>query len=44
MNQVGLAEALARLRRRNPRFAESAYLFLLSALHHYLERLRQRCV
>lgn len=28
-----------RLRDRNPRFHESAYLFVLSALHHVIERL-----
>jgi uncharacterized repeat protein (TIGR04138 family) len=28
-----------RLRERNPRFHETAYLFILSALHHVIERL-----
>ena len=32
-------EVLDRLRERHPRFHETAYLFVLSALHHVLERL-----
>ena len=32
-------EILQRLRERNPRFHEKAYLFLLSALHHVLDGL-----
>ncbi len=30
---------MARLRHMNPRYAESAYLFVLTALHHRLEQL-----
>ena len=32
-------EVLDRLRDRNPRFHETAYLFILSALHYVIERL-----
>lgn len=32
-------DALYRLRERDPRFHETAYLFVLSALHYVLERL-----
>ena len=32
-------EVLDRLRERHPRYHETAYLFVLSALHHVLERL-----
>lgn len=32
-------EVLDRLRERYPRYHETAYLFILSALHHVLERL-----
>ncbi|HEY8482981.1 MAG TPA: Minf_1886 family protein [Longimicrobiales bacterium] len=32
-------EVLDRLRKRDPRFHETAYLFVLSALHYVLERL-----
>lgn len=32
-------QVLDRLRERNPRFHEAAYLFVLSALHHVIERL-----
>ena len=34
-------EVLDRLRERNPRFHETAYLFVLSALHHVLENLTE---
>lgn len=40
MNGIVLDDALLdRLRERNPRFHETAYLFLLTALHHVIERL-----
>ena len=40
MNGPVLDDAtLDRLRSRNPRYHESAYLFVLSALHHVIERL-----
>lgn len=32
-------EVMDRLRERHPRYHETAYLFILSALHHVLERL-----
>lgn len=32
-------QVLDRLREQNPRFHEAAYLFVLSALHHVIERL-----
>ncbi|MGH7574757.1 MAG: Minf_1886 family protein [Longimicrobiales bacterium] len=32
-------QVLDRLRERNPRFHEAAYLFVLSALHHVIQRL-----
>jgi len=32
-------EVMHRLRERNPRFHETAYLFVLSALHHVIEQL-----
>ncbi|MGH7476505.1 MAG: Minf_1886 family protein [Longimicrobiales bacterium] len=32
---------LSRLRERNPRYGESAYLFVLTALHRVLQRLDQ---
>jgi len=32
---------LERLRDRNPRFHEASYLFVLSALHHVIERLAE---
>ena len=32
-------EVLDRLRRRNPRFHEAAYLFVLSSLHHVIDGL-----
>lgn len=38
-SMVFAEEVLDRLRERNPRFHETAYLFVLSALHHVLERL-----
>ena len=34
-------EVLDRLRERHPRYHETAYLFVLSALHHVLERLTE---
>ena len=34
-------EVLDRLRERHPRYHETAYLFVLSALHHVLERLSE---
>jgi uncharacterized repeat protein (TIGR04138 family) len=34
-------EVLDRLRDRNPRFHETAYLFVLSALHYVIERLTE---
>lgn len=34
-------EILDRLRERNPRYHGKAYLFLLSALHHVMEGLRE---
>lgn len=40
MNGPVLDDAiLDRLRDRNPKYNESAYLFVLSALHHVIERL-----
>jgi uncharacterized repeat protein (TIGR04138 family) len=39
MEQVRASEMWAKLRRRYPRYAEPAYLFVLSALHHRLEQL-----
>ena len=35
-------EVLERLRERNPRFHETAYLFVLSALHYVIERLPEQ--
>lgn len=40
-SMVFAEEVLDRLRERNPRFHETAYLFVLSALHHVLERLTE---
>ncbi|MBW3554930.1 MAG: hypothetical protein KY466_15595 [Gemmatimonadetes bacterium] len=40
-SMVFAEEVLDRLRERNPRFHETAYLFVLSALHHVLERLAE---
>lgn len=34
-------EVLDRLRERNPRYHETAYLFVLSALHYVIERLSE---
>lgn len=34
-------EVIDRLRERHPRYHETAYLFVLSALHHVLEQLEQ---
>ena len=40
MNGPFLDDAIVdRLRERNPRFHESAYLFILSALHHVIQKL-----
>ncbi len=40
MSDVQFAdEILSRLRNRNPRFHEKAYLFVLSALHHVMQGL-----
>lgn len=39
MQQMPARDALTRLRERHPRFAEPAYLFVLSALHRRLEQL-----
>lgn len=42
MNGIVLDDALLeRLRERNPRFHETAYVFVLSALHFVIERLRE---
>jgi uncharacterized repeat protein (TIGR04138 family) len=42
MTQVEFAEEiLDRLRNRNPRFHEKAYLFLLSALHHVMNSMER---
>jgi uncharacterized repeat protein (TIGR04138 family) len=42
MNGIVLDEGLLdRLRERNPRFHETAYLFVLSALHFVIERLTE---
>ena len=38
-SMVFAEEVLDRLRQRFPRYHETAYLFILSALHHVLERL-----
>jgi uncharacterized repeat protein (TIGR04138 family) len=35
------ADILGRLARRNPRYAEAAYVFLLEALHHRLQQLER---
>ena len=34
-------EVMERLRERHPQYHETAYLFILSALHHVLERLEE---
>lgn len=39
MQHVPAHDVLAKLRQRHPRFAEPAYLFVLSALHHRLRKL-----
>ncbi|MDX1577301.1 MAG: hypothetical protein R3266_02410 [Gemmatimonadota bacterium] len=39
MSDATAGNALAGLRKRNPRYAESAYLFVLSALHERLSNL-----
>jgi len=38
-NTLFAEEVMQRLRQRNPRYQETAYFFVLSALHHVLERL-----
>lgn len=40
-SMVFAEEVLSRLRERHPRYHEAAYFFILSALHHVLEQLRQ---
>lgn len=40
MYETSADRMLARLRRRHPKYAEAAYLFVLSALHEALQRLR----
>lgn len=43
MNGIIIDEAvLERLRERNPRFHETAYLFVLSSLHYVIERLPEQ--
>lgn len=39
MDSVSIHEVIGRLRRRNPRFAAEAYLFVLGALHRRLSQL-----
>lgn len=39
MSETVMESVLARLQRRNPRYAESAYLFVLTALHSRLAQL-----
>jgi uncharacterized repeat protein (TIGR04138 family) len=39
MHEIEVSDMLTRLLRRNPRYAEQAYLFVLAALHQSLERL-----
>lgn len=39
MHETSLTEVLVELQRRNPRYAEPAYLFVLTALHRLLEGL-----
>ena len=39
MNEMATESVLAQLQRRNPRYAESAYLFVLAALHNRLSEL-----
>lgn len=39
MHEIEVSDMLTRLLRRNPRYAEQAYLFVLAALHGCLERL-----
>ncbi len=34
-------DVLGRLARRNPRYAEAAYIFVLEALHHRIQQLKQ---
>ncbi len=40
-NAIFDEEVMERLRERHPRFHETAYLFVLSALHHVIERLSE---
>lgn len=39
MHEIEVSDMLTRLLRRNPRYAEQAYLFVLAALHRCLESL-----
>ena len=39
MHEIEVSDMLTRLLRRNPRYAEQGYLFVLAALHQSLERL-----
>ncbi len=39
MDEMATDSVLAQLQRRNPRYAESAYLFVLTALHRRLSEL-----
>lgn len=39
MRHISAREVWSKLRRRHPRYAEPAYLFVLSALHRRLEQL-----
>lgn len=41
MSEIVVGETLAQLARRNPRFAESGYLFVLAALHTCIEGLSE---
>jgi len=36
---VEISDTIAQLRRRNPRYAEAAYLFVLGSLHHRITKL-----
>jgi uncharacterized repeat protein (TIGR04138 family) len=38
-NTLFAEEVMQRLRQRNPRYQDTAYFFVLSALHHVLERI-----
>lgn len=39
MHETRTSDILSQLRRRNPRYARPAYLFIMAALHRCLERL-----